>query len=671
MGSVERAARLLGIALSDFAFVVDQRLLVSGLIQAAAQSPNPQVWQEWFVVACPAAGLKCRSLTARREEIEELARAGGVIVVRQAEEWVAISAAGAIHVRSIDADGQLRGDRTLAQCLPEQSVEAVILEGGFPQNHRGDSHATPWQRLIRLLSPEWPDIFTVLIYSLIIAILTLATPLAVESLVNTVSFGRLVQPIVILSAILFGFLAFSAALRALQTFVAEIVQRRLFARVASDLSWRLPRIDQSSIEGRNMPELVNRFFDVVTVQKVVSQFLLDGVSVVLTTLIGMAVLAFYHPMLLAFDLVLIVAILFILFVLGYGAIGTSIKESKLKYATAAMLQEIARCPLLFKGAGGADYALYQMDAQVAGYLDARKKHFRVLMRQTLSALMLQALASTVLLALGGWLVIVGELTLGQLVAAELIVTVIVSSVAKFGKHLESFYDLMASIDKLGYLFDLPVEQCEGAVAVPKDRAFELTFGEAKSGGSWKLTLGESLALVGTEHSTKRLIDQLYGLRASELGTIRISNVDIRDIRPDLLRRDISIARSLDILDGTIAENIVMGRSEISHDDLWNAIRAVGLDQRINSLPLGIRAPLSVDGSPLTRGEMIRLVLARAIASRPQLLLIDAVLDALSDTELDDLIASGILRDPQRAVLVVSGRQQLRAACERQVPLSDA
>ena len=321
-----------------------------------------------------------------------------------------------------------------------------------------------------------------------------------ESLVNTVSFGRLVQPIVILSAILFGFLAFSAALRALQTFVAEIVQRRLFARVA--VGSLMAVAAYRSVIDRRSPtyaELMNRFFDVVTVQKVVSQFLLDGVSVVLTTFIGMAVLAFYHPMLLAFDLVLIVAILFILFVLGYGGIGTSIKESKLKYATAAMLQEIVRCPLLFKGSGGADYALYQMDAQVAGYLDARKKHFRVLMRQTLSALMLQALASTVLLALGGWLVIVGELTLGQLVAAELIVTVIVSSVAKFGKHLESFYDLMASIDKLGYLLDLPVEQCEGAVAVPKDRTFELTFGEANSAGSWKLTLGESLALLGSEH----------------------------------------------------------------------------------------------------------------------------------------------------------------------------
>jgi len=675
MVSVEHAARLLGLALADLAIVTDQRKLVSALNQAVSQSGDAASWADWFVIACPAVGLRCRRLTMGRDEVEELARAGGVILIRPAGEWVTVSAAGAVQVRNIDANGQLRGDRALSQYLPEESLEAVIVEGGFPQNHGDHPHPSPWQRLIQLLSPEWPDVFTILIYSLVIAILTLATPLAVESLVNTVAFGRLVQPIVVLSAILFGFLAFSAMLRALQTFVAEIVQRRLFARVASDLAWRLARVHHSSVDGRNMPELVNRFFDVVTVQKVVSQFLLDGISVVLSTLIGMTVLAFYHPMLLAFDLVLIVAIAFILFVLGYGAIGTSIKESKFKYSTAERLEEIARCPLLFKGVGGAEYALHQMDAQVAGYLDARKKHFRVLLRQTLSALMLQALASTALLAMGGWLVIVGQLTLGQLVAAELIVTVIVSSVAKFGKHLEAFYDLMASIDKLGYLFDLPVESYEGAVAVPADRPFELIVGEASSqsasSSGWKLGLGESVAILGSDHSTRRLIDQLYGLQTSESGAIRIADVALRDIRPDLLRRDVSLVRSREVLDGTIADNIVVGRSEISHDEVWAAIRAVGLEQRVNSLPQGIRCPLSVDGSPLERGEVIRLVLARALASRPRLLLIDGALDALSDAEIESLLGNTIFRDPQRAVLLVSGRQLLRAACDRQVPLIEA
>ena len=675
MVSVEHAVQLLSLARSDLGVITDERLLVSALNQAAGQSQNPDKWTDWLVIACPVAGLKCRRQTLHRDEIEELAYAGGVVLIRLESEWMTVSSAATLRIRSIDSSGKMREDRTLSQCLSGESVVAVVIEEGFPDNAADHPHATPWQRLIRLLSPEWPDVLTILIYSLIIAILTLATPLAVESLVNTVAFGRLVQPIVILSAILFGFLAFSAALRALQTFVAEIVQRRLFARVASDLSWRLPRVDHSSVEGRNMPELVNRFFDVVTVQKVIAQFLLDGVGVVLTTLIGMAVLAFYHPMLLAFDLVLLVSIAFILFVLGYGAVGTSIKESKFKYATAETLEEIARCPLLFKGVGGAEYALSQMDTQVTGYLDARKKHFRVLLRQTLSALMLQALASTVLLALGGWLVIVGELTLGQLVAAELIVTVIVSSVAKFGKHLESFYDLMASIDKLGYLFDLPVESFQGAVAVPADRPFVVVVGDRSaavaSQGTWTLSLGESVALVGDEQATTRLMDQLYGLRMSDSKRIQISLVDIRDIRPDLLRRNVSLVRSLEVLDGTIADNIIVGRSEISHDEVLTAIRAVGLERRIDSLTMGMRSSLAVDGFPLTRNEVIRLVLARAIVNTPQLLLIDGALDALSDAELDDLVTSGFFSVSSRSVLVVSGRGQLRAACDRQEHLVDS
>lgn len=669
MSSVDHAAKLLGIALSDVAIHLDSRQLVSGLHQAVNQSSQPEGWQDWFVIAGPAAQLKCRPITARQDEIEELARGGGVVVIRQPEEWLTVSSAGVTQVRSIDAQGQLRSDRTLAQCISAPSVEAVLVEGGFPRNYSDHSHPTPWQRLLLFLSPEWPDIITVLIYSLIIAMLMLATPLAVESLVNTVAFGRLVQPIVVLSAILFGFLTFSAAMRALQTFVVEIVQRRLFARMASDLSWRLPRVDYSTVESSNTQELLNRFFDVVTVQKVVSQFLLDGVSIVLTTLIGMMVLAFYHPMLLAFDMVLIVAIGLILFVLGYGAVGTSIKESKFKYSTAAVLEEIARCKLLFKGAGGPDYALYRIDTQVAGYLDARKKHFRVLLRQTLSALMLQALASTVLLALGGWLVIMGELTLGQLVAAELIVTVIVSSVAKFGKHLESFYDLMASIDKLGNLMDLPVEESLGAVTIPTDRPFEVVMGATGSPQEWKVSPGECVCVRGSEKATKEFFNQLYGLQSIQTGSVRVSGIDLRDIRPDLLRREVSLVRSVEVLEGTIAENIVIGRTDISNDVIWGAIRVVGLEQRINSLPLGIRAQLNIDGAPLTRTEVIRLIFARAVANRPRLLLIDSALDSLSDVEIQELIASNALHDPELAVLLVTGRDQLRTACDREVTLA--
>ena len=675
--SLESAARLLALALADRGVGGDFRRLAADLKQASSQvaAQDESDWADWILAASPASGLKCRRLTARPQELAELALAGGTVLIRLDGDWLTMGERGA--VRSIDAAGSLRSDRSLAQCLTGSTapVKAVVIEGGFPQGVADHHSATPWQRLVRLLAPEWPDIVTILIYSLVIALLTLATPIAVESLVNTVAFGRLVQPIVVLSAILFGFLAFSAALRALQTFVAEIVQRRLFARVASDLAWRLPRVDTTATEGRNMPELVNRFFDVVTVQKVVSQFLLDGIGIVLTTLIGMSVLAFYHPLLLAFDLVLLIAVAIILLVLGYGAVGTSIKESKYKYATAESLEEIARCPLLFKGHGGAELAIQHLDGRVSGYLDARKKHFRVLLRQTLSSLMLQALASTVLLALGGWLVINGQLTLGQLVAAELIVTVIVSSVAKFGKHLESFYDVMASIDKLGYLFDLPVEPCVGAVAIPGDRPFELKISglptRSGSDASLQASPGQSVAITGDARACGRLLDQLYGLRAVESGSIQLSGVDIRDIRSDLLRRDVALVREAEVLEGTISDNISLGRADVSHEQTWDAIRLVGLEQRINSLPQGIRCPLAVNGSPLSKTEITRLIFARALAARPRLLLVDGALDSLSDAEVEGIIASGLMADPSRVLILVSGRQRLRETCGVQVRLGEA
>lgn len=675
--SLESAAQLLALSLSDLGLNCDHRRLAADLREAST-SCDANVssdWTDWFLAAGPASGLKCRQLTGQPEEFLELALAGGVVFIQSAGEWFTIGGGGT--VRSITDEGELRSDRSLAQCFAGSTapVKAVVMEGGFPQSVADDHGPTPWQRLVKLLAPEWPDILTILIYSLVISLLTLATPIAVESLVNTVAFGRLVQPIVVLSAILFGFLSFSAFMRALQTFVAEIVQRRLFARVASDLAWRLPRVDAAATEGRNMPELVNRFFDVVTVQKVVSQFLLDGIGIVLTTLIGMSVLAFYHPMLLAFDIVLLVTVLFILLVLGYGAVGTSIKESKFKYATAETLEEIARCVHLFKGHGGAELALQQMDRQVAGYLDARKKHFRVLLRQTFSSLMLQALASTVLLALGGWLVINGQLTLGQLVAAELIVTVIVSSVAKFGKHLESFYDVMASIDKLGYLFDLPVEPCVGAVSIPRDRPFALTISDLtpRSGNASRLeaTPGQSVAVSGTPQQCTQLIDELYGLRAAESRSIQLSGVDIRDIRSDLLRRDVALVREVEVLESSISDNISLGRPDVTHEQTWDAIRMVGLEQRINSLPQGIRCKLAVNGSPLTKSEVTRLIFARALAARPRLVLVDGALDSLSDDEVEGLITSGLLADSSRVLVLVSGRRRLRAACGVQHQLNES
>ena len=176
------------------------------------------------------------------------------------------------------------------------------------------------------MRPEWSDIWMILVFAFFAGVLNLATPIAVEALVNTVAFGRLLQPVLILAVLLFGFLAFAAVMQGVQTYVAEVIQRRLFARVAADFAYRFPRVASSSLDGKYGPELANRFLDVVTLQKVVASLLLDGVSIVLATLVGMTVLAFYHPWLLGFDVLLLIMIVAGLMVLGRGAVSSGIEK---------------------------------------------------------------------------------------------------------------------------------------------------------------------------------------------------------------------------------------------------------------------------------------------------------------------------------------------------------
>ncbi len=202
--------------------------------------------------------------------------------------------------------------------------------------------------------------------------------------------------------------------------------------IVTDLGYRLPRVHVESFDRNHGPELVNRFFDVLTVQKAGATLLHDGIAVILQTMIGLLILAFYHPLLLAFEVVLVISITFVLFVLGRGGVRTAIIESKAKYAVAASLEEIARHPLSFKQAGGPELARGRADALAASYVEARRKHYRVVFRQIVSSLAMQVFAATVLLTLGGWLVIHGQLTLGQLVAAELIVSIVLASFAKLG-----------------------------------------------------------------------------------------------------------------------------------------------------------------------------------------------------------------------------------------------
>jgi ABC-type bacteriocin/lantibiotic exporter with double-glycine peptidase domain len=507
----------------------------------------------------------------------------------------------------------------------------------------------------------------------------LATPMAVETLVNTVAFGRFLQPIMVLALILLMFLGFQGLVRALQTYVVEIIQRRLFARVAGDLAFRLPRVQRDAVNGHYLPELVNRFFDVVTVQKAAAQLLLDGLGLALNTVIGMAVLGFYHPWLLGFDLFLLAAIAVAIFGLGRGAVASAVKESKQKYFMAAWLEEIARCPTAFRSDGGAEFALERADRLIHEYLAARRQHFRIVMRQVLFALGLQALASTVLLGLGGWLVVSGELTLGQLVAAELIVTVIVGSFAKFGKHMESFYDLLASVDKLGKLFDLRMERPDGLLSAARNNpaTVEMSGIEFFSPGSeragpitCRIESGERVAVFGPAGSGKStLLDMIYGARRCDSGHLTIDDIDPRDLRPDVLRGRVALARG-EVFHATIEENVHMHREGVTASDVRSSLSAVGMLTPILRMPDACSTVLASHGVPLSETQQRLLGLARAMAGKPGVLLVDGLLDTLSGRQLDKVLDHLTSADRPWTLVVATSREDIARRFKKRIDLLD-
>jgi len=538
------------------------------------------------------------------------------------------------------------------------------LELSHEPSHR--FHHRPVRRLLAMIRPEWSDVWVVAVFAFFAGVLGLATPIAVETLVNMVAFGRLLQPLIVLSLILFAFLTFAGLMRSLQWFVVEIIQRRLFVRVAADLAYRFPRVTHGATNSAYGPELANRFFDVVTVQKVVANLLIDGLAIVLTTFVGMAVLAFYHPWLLGFDVLLLLLVVAGVLLLGRGGIAAGIDESKQKYKLAAWLEDILHCPIGFKTAGASEFALDRANYITAGYLASRRKHFRVLFGQLVFIIGLQAVAGTVLLGFGGWLVIRGQLTLGQLVAAELIVATILNSMAKLGKHIESFYDLIAAVDKLGYLFDLEMEPQDGLLAISPGggarlRVTDVTHDDAgewlANGVSLEMDAGERLALLGpSQAGSSMLLDILYGFGRPTSGHVEIEHADPRDLRPDVLRRAVTLIRDVEVFEGTIVENVQLGRPNISMTDVRAALHAVRLLDDILHLPDGLDTSINASGRPLARNQLCLLMMARAIVGNPRLLLVDGTLDGLDDADLSHVCMS--LTDSARSwTLIVATRRE--------------
>ena len=527
-----------------------------------------------------------------------------------------------------------------------------------------------WSRLGAILHLERQDVLMIFALALGVGLLSIVTPAAIEALVNVVAFGVLLWPVIVLALLMLAFLCFAAVLRAMQVLAVEYMQRRIFARTANAFATRFAKAEIESFDGRNPTDIVNRFFEVASEQKALATLLVEGTSVVMITIVGLGVLSFYHPYLLTFGLVMIALIAFLLGVLGLNGVSTAIDESYAKFDVAAWLEEIAKCPHTFRFGRGGSVAIERANQLTTDYIEQRRAHFRIIWRQTLFALLLEAIASTVLLGLGGWLVINQQLNLGQLVAGELIVTLVLTALSKSGKYLEIFYELQASLDKLAVIEELPLEPTGGELL--PDRAEPMRFrAEIHRDGTAAKPLeaspGERVAIVGTSGCGKSfLLETLALLRVPHGGLLEFDGIDARSLDRAGTRLRIALVGHAETFAGTVAENVRVGRGELTAGDVREALEMVGLGERVARLPKGVASPLASDGLPLSSNELLRLSVARAIAGKPRLLLIDGMLDGLDMADCPELITSLFERTNLWTLVVVTSRDDITRRCDRTV-----
>ena len=680
-------------------------------LQHFAEDPDPL---SRLVATAAEVGIAVAPVRHSLGELLWLARSDSPVLIWSQPQgrWITITAAGWFNLRIADGDHptaritisrsellQRLGLESLETVLeagvvhPERPAQALATEHPNPlaphgdAGHHGDSHEhpSPARRFLELLKTERQHVGSLLVFSFFSGLLYLAAPLAVDAVVSNLGFGGqsapYVQALVILTIALMGCLALQAVVSAFQYYLSEIIQRRIFVRASADLAYRLPRVRAEAVDKVHAPELVNRFLEVVTAQKSTSMILLDGVNVVFGSLSGMLLLAFYHPALLALVAILLVLIVVVVWPLGRNAVQTSIAESKLKYELVNWFEQIAAFPLLFRGPGGHALAADRASQLAGAYLEKRGSHFQVVIRQVTGLLVLSVSASGAVLLLGGWLVLNQQLTVGQLAASELIMGGIAASLAKLGKKLEAWYDAMAAMDKLGHLLDLPIEREDGerppapVSGAASVEACNLSFayeGQAPlfSNLSFSLSPGSRTALVGPHGSgASSLLDLLFGIRPATAGHLAIDRLDLRNWYLEGLRENVQLLRRGEIVEGTVLENLKLGRETLGTDECYAALSRVGLLDHLLHRPEGLNLRLRSGGAPLSTTQCTQLLLARAIVQKPRLLLIDELLDGLDPASFDTL--SKAVLDPELPwTLVISSREpEIQRLCQQVIPLT--
>lgn len=541
----------------------------------------------------------------------------------------------------------------------------------------------PMNRFWRLLKPDRKEIVNVYVYAIFNGLVYLTLPLGIQAIINLIQVGSINTSLVLLVSVVIVGVAVNGMLQIFQLKITENLQQKIFARAAFDFAYRIPRLKLDKIYNQYAPELMNRFFDIVSVQKGLSKILIDFSTASVQLIVGMLILSLYHPFFIAMSLILILFLIVVFRYTSTKGLKTSLEESKYKYKIAYWLQELARANMTFKLSGNSKLPLDKTDRYVSGYIQAREKHFNVLLTQYSFMVLFKVIVALGLLAIGGLLVIERQMNIGQFVASEILVLLIMGAVEKLITTIEVVYDVLTSLEKLGQITDLELEDnkdsklfTEGTVnglGIEFNETYFKYPGDSKNileNVSFSVEPAEKFMIFSKEDlGSKALLYLASGLYKPDGGAVLFNGIPkenvnlayLRTVTGDNLRKDM-------IFHGSIIENISMNRPQVDMADVIKVSERVELLTELRKYENGFDTVLNPDSVEYSEDFIQKIILARALVGNPKLLVLTDHFLKLSSNARSNTLDLIFKEFKDTTVLVASGNPELLQYVDKAIVL---
>ena len=519
-------------------------------------------------------------------------------------------------------------------------------------------------------------------YAMAIGFFLLCVPIAVQELVSTFSFAMEPHMIFTLALFVASSLTGVAAFRVLQARAVETFQQRIYTRIAIGFTRLLPRLRDDTFA---TPQAY-RFMEADLLTRALVAMVADLFNVAVVGTIGVTMLILFHPFFVLYILVLILGFVGLLTLFGRGGFFITLEMSRLHYDIFGWIQNIAHNLPHLRAAGDSPYLLERTDTLTRLYARIRQRRSDTLTgRQYKAAALWQVAGHSGLLITAGLLVADGQLTVGQFAAAEVLVGNLLINMDTLARRMVAMFFTFVSCREMAAVFSLPTEEDDAKEDVPAAQfgaaGIHLTCRNLTYTGpdgtpifenvSLDVAPGEKVAILcNTNNAKTALAKVLAGLHPSASGFVRYNDMNLIEVKRDSISRvrGLVLDSHPTLLDGTLEDNITLGRPTIDYQDLQWALRFVELDHDIDGLPQGLNTRVSSLETNLSMSQILRLLVARAIVIRPQLLIFDGTLHNMLPATREVLLRRLCAKDEPWSVIFLSNDPNFSAFVDRRISL---